>query len=355
MEAKVTPEVTVMMPVHNARPYVQTAVESILGQTFSNFRLLVVDDGSDDGSGEILDELARADARVQLIRRERRGQVETRNELLARATTELLACADADDISLPNRLADQVQRMKKDPDLHAIGCQLHVVDHTGLILRDLRRPVGAEVVRAAFKRGTAVSQPSAMIRRSALLAIGGYRSCYEHAEDYDMFIRVAENGKIDNGEFFGIYYRVHDDSVSHRHAIRQMASADLARATHALRIAGRPDPTHGLRSALPYEDPIMKALVPSAAIYAALEQLRDEPSADPLRKLLGARIDRRQSRCVQRALVDVLLRRDLDALSLLALIRAVSMGPGRFMRCVGTAVRKPRRLSVANSETPAPA
>jgi len=336
----VTPEVTVMMPVYNGRAYLRAAVASILSQTFSNLKLLIIDDGSDDGSGELLQELAGTDARIELIRRGRKGQVETRNELLRRTQTDFVACADADDISLPTRLADQLSLMKQDRDLIALGCQLRVIDRDGRFIRELRRPTGPENVRTALLRGTAISQPSCVLRRSAILAIDGYRGCYEHAEDYDMFLRASEIGKVDNAECFGICYRVHDESVSHRHAIRQMASADLARATHLLRTAGEKDPTADLEDAPAFDHPVMRALVPSASLYAALELLQARPEEQPLLELVSATINRRQSRHVQRALIDCVRRREFDALSARALVRALTLGPGRFVRCYRKALRQ---------------
>ena len=331
-----TPEVTVMMPVYNARPYVRAAVASVLSQTFANLKLLIVDDGSDDGCAELLQELASTDARIELIRRGRMGQVETRNELLQRAQTELVACADADDISLPTRLADQLAVMKRDSDLVVLGTQLRIMDVNGHVRGHMPRQTGAHNVRKALLRGAAISQPSSMLRRTAIIAAGGYRKCYEHAEDYDMLLRAAEMGKVDNAEGVGIHYRVHQQSVSHRHAIRQMASADLARATHALRIAGEGDPTSDLQDVPAYDHPVMKALVPSAALYALLETVRSRPEEVPLQELLSTAINRRQQRHVQRALIDAVRQREFDALSARALLRAVALGPGRFIRSYRT-------------------
>ena len=330
------PEVTVMMPVHNARPYLRAAVASILSQTLGNLKLLVIDDGSDDGSAALLQELASTDDRIELIRRGRMGQVETRNELLHRAQTDLVACADADDISLPTRLADQLVRMKGDNDLVVLGTQLRIIDRSGHVRGHMSRPTGAQNVRNALFRGAAISQPSTMLRRTAIIAAGGYRKCYEHAEDYDMLLRAVEVGKVDNTEEVGIDYRVHEQSVSHRHAIRQMASVDLARATHALRLAGKADPTVGLLDAPAYDHPVMKALVPSAALYAVLETVRTRPGEAPLQELLSTAINRRQQRHVQRALIDAVRHREFDTLSARALLRAVALGPGRFIRSYRT-------------------
>lgn len=326
------PTLTVMMPVYNAAPYLEAAVESILAQTLSNIRVLIIDDGSDDGSGEILDRLARTDARIELVRRGRRGQIATRNELLLRAGTDIVACADADDVSRPDRLARQLAIFERDPALVVLGCQMCVIDAGGRPFAELRKPVGAALVRTALKRGTAIAQPSCMMRRKAVLAMGGYRGAYEHAEDYDFFLRASEFGKVDNADFIGVNYRAHAGSVSHRHAIRQLASADLARSTHLLRTAGEADPTTELANAPAFDHPVMKALVASTALYRALAAIDARAGTGPLRVLLAAHINRKQSRHVQRAIMEAVRQRRFDALSARALVRAATLGPGRLVR-----------------------
>jgi len=321
-----------MMPVYNGRRYLRAAVESILTQTLADLRLLIIDDGSDDGSGELLAELARKDHRIELIRRGRKGQIETRNELLCRAQTDIVACADADDVSLPDRLARQYAMMASDPDLIVLGCQMQVIDDAGSAVGEQRKPVGANAVRTALLHGTAVSQPSCMMRRRAILQIGGYRRAYEHAEDYDMLLRACESGKVDNADFIGIRYRRHGESVSHRHCVRQLASADLARATHLLRVAGVKDPTSQIEDALAFEHPLMEELVPAAALYGALDVTQKHPANAPLRTLIAAPVARRQQRLVQRAIVEAVHHRPFDALSARALLRAATLGPGRLAR-----------------------
>lgn len=326
------PALTVMMPVYNARPYVEAAVRSILSQTLKNFRLLIIDDGSSDGSAEILTRLSCLDDRIDLIVRGRRGQIATRNELLERATTDIVACADADDISLPDRLERQLAIFARDPQLLVLGSHLLMIDEMGNPKRELRKPHGADEVALALERGTSVSQPSCLLRRRAILACGGYRAAYEHAEDYDCFLRASEHGKVDNADFVGIQYRVHGDSVSHRHAIRQLASADLVRATHKLRLAGQADPTEGLEHALAFDDPLMQRLVPAASLYRALTTVGTRQGSGPLRVILASPVSRRQQRHVQRALVGELDRRRFDTASIRILYRAAAMGPGRMVR-----------------------
>ena len=326
------PKLTVMMPVYNGGPYLEDAVRSVLGQTLQQLKLLVINDGSDDGSGALLERLALEDARIELVQRGRRGQIATRNELLERATTDIVACADADDISLPDRLERQLRMFEDDPQLMVLGCQMNIVDAAGLVVGTLRRPCGAASVAQALQRGTAIAQPSSLMRRKAILAIGGYREAYLHAEDYDCFLRASEAGKVDNADFIGVHYRVHAQSVSHQNAVRQMASADLAHATHRLRRSGKPDPTASLGGAPGFDNPVMKALVPAAPIYRVLSRPTGSFTSAGLRVLVAAPVGNRQARHVQLALLSELGLRPFDGLSARMLYRAVALGPGRAMR-----------------------
>src|SRR5436305_11764547 len=104
-----SPAVSVLMPVYNAQRYIAAAVQSILDQTFTDFELIVVDDGSTDRSGDILRGFAARDPRVKLISRPNTGYVVALNEALATATGEFIARMDADDFSLPKRFERQVE------------------------------------------------------------------------------------------------------------------------------------------------------------------------------------------------------------------------------------------------------
>src|SRR5262249_31043112 len=123
------------MPVYNARPYLAAAVESILAQTFHDFELLMLDDGSTDGSRAILERYAARDARLRLWSRRNTGYVIALNELLSRARGELLARMDADDVALPQRFAQQVAYLRSHPDVVCAGTAVHLIDAAGRFLR----------------------------------------------------------------------------------------------------------------------------------------------------------------------------------------------------------------------------
>jgi hypothetical protein len=246
---------------------------------------------------------------------------------------------DADDICVPDRFAQQLHAMSHDSRLWVLGTAIVSVDGSGRHRKRWRVTTGRDAVAAELERGCCIGHPSSMMRRQNILAIGAYRPVYEAAEDYDLFLRASEHGKVDNLEAVGVLYRQHAESVSQRQAVRQAISADLARATHRLRVAGRPDPTADLAAPLDLEAPIVMALLsPAQMEFHRAMAATTNPSAEAedidraLRYFLSAPVGKKQALATQRAIVRLLARRNFDRASLAAVIRAASLGPGRLVR-----------------------
>lgn len=234
------PSVSVILPVYNAAPYVKEAVQSILSQDHENFECIIIDDGSTDASGDILRELAGKDTRIRLIQRENRGLIATLNEGLSLARAPFIARMDADDVSLPNRLTLQVERMMQEPDLAVLGGGIRYMDAAGRVGRAVAYPVGSKV-DAALLWGAPVAHPATMLRAEAAKSVGGYPAAFPHAEDYAFWLRLREQGRIDNLSQTILHYRVHGQSMSHVHASVQRTSTLRAQ---ALWLAGvQPSPS----------------------------------------------------------------------------------------------------------------
>ena len=203
------------MPVYNAVQYVSEAIESILSQTFEDFEFVIVDDGSTDGSSEILNNFAKRDSRIRLISRENKGLVASLNEGIAAARGEFIARMDADDISLSDRFEKQLELFWLDNDLAAVGCQRTLIDSDGDSLNLPRLlPTNHENIDADNLNGVvSVVHPSTMIRKSALQAVGGYRS-WSIGEDLDLWLRLAESQKLANLSDVLLKYRVTPSSYT---------------------------------------------------------------------------------------------------------------------------------------------
>jgi GT2 family glycosyltransferase len=330
---------SVMMPVYNGAAYLREAIDSVLAQTVQDFELLIMDDGSTDDTPAILEHYAGQDQRVRLFLRPHQGLIASCNELLRLATTEIVAVAHADDICLPDRLERQLAVMSEDSSLWILGTTAILIDKRGRQRRRWRVPTGSVAVNSELERRCCMVHSSCMMRAGNILAIGGYRPAYECAEDYDLFLRASEHGKVDNLAMVGVLYRQHESNVSHRGNLRQAVSTDLARATHFMRLAGRPDPTEGLTSAPALEDPILSELIPPPQVELhRATALALDPGADAgalaqaTDVFLRARIGRKRARASQQAILHLIRRRPFDRVSLELAARAAALGPGRLVR-----------------------
>ena len=224
------PRVSVAMAVHDGERYLAQAVESILGQSYRDFEFLALDDGSSDASREILEHYAKHDDRVRVFARRQRGLIASLNELLAQARGEYLARMDADDISLPARFARQVEFLDRHRECVLVGTRVLLVDPEGDPIRPFAELCSHEEIDREHLtgRGGAICHPSTLMRTEVLRRIGGYDPEKPHAEDLDLFLRMAEAGRVENLPEILLCYRMHPGSVGHRHRETQRASTAAA-------------------------------------------------------------------------------------------------------------------------------
>ncbi|HEX9953716.1 MAG TPA: glycosyltransferase family A protein [Allosphingosinicella sp.] len=186
------PAVSVILPVHNGIPYVEESARSILAQSFTNLELVIGDDGSSDGTSEVVRRIAAEDERVRILRRDSpSGLAASANWVVSETRAPLVAVAHADDRAYPDRLSRQVAVLSADPTIHLVGTLWDGVDEEGRKVRpgDFWRLLR----RSPF---APFSHSSIMFRRSAFDHVGGYRSEAEYWEDLDLYFRVAEHGRI---------------------------------------------------------------------------------------------------------------------------------------------------------------
>src|SRR6056297_814950 len=178
------PRISVILPVYNAEPYLADAIESVLGQTYTNFELLIHDDGSTDGSIDILRDFAQQDSRIIMSSGVNQGVFATRNELQNKARGEFLAVMDADDICLPDRFEKQIPYLDAHPNCIALGARELTIDHKGRRIVALTLPLKHEEIDALNLRGlTSIRHPTVMMRREIVLQAGGYNEDYMAAGD----------------------------------------------------------------------------------------------------------------------------------------------------------------------------
>jgi glycosyltransferase involved in cell wall biosynthesis len=210
------PRVSVIIPAWNAQRYLAEAVESILAQTFEDFECIVVDDGSLDRTAHVIADFARRDGRVRCVQIPHGGIVEALNAGLHAARGELIARMDADDICLPERFAKQIDFLDLHPQCVAVGSKVTLVDPYGSPLWDIEVKTEHEQIESELLGGNgwALFHPTAIIRKSAMSQIGGYRAEYQWSEDIDIFLRLAEVGRLANIPEALLRYRQHFSSVN---------------------------------------------------------------------------------------------------------------------------------------------
>jgi len=208
------PKVSVLMPVYNGERYVREALESILAQTFTDYEFIIVDDGSTDGTPFILAEYARQDPRIVLLTNgANRGLVATLNRGLEAARGQYIARMDADDVSLPERLARQVAYLDQHPEVGVLGTNVAYIDSEGRFLNGGRpkdpQPLSPTLLQWLLLWRCAIYHPTVMLRRSILAETGlAYDPAFRHAEDRDLWTRLAPYTLIASLPEVLVYYRV---------------------------------------------------------------------------------------------------------------------------------------------------
>ncbi len=211
----VSPPLTVLLSVHNGRRYLREAVQSILDQSFGDFEFLIINDGSTDDSLEILNEFAQKDSRIRIISRANRGLTVTLNEGITLARGEFIARMDADDIALPDRLEKQLAYLQNNPECVLVGSRVLLVDPEGLPIREIcDQQTHEDIDYALMTHGWPLVHPAVTLRTSAVRAINGYSEKYRTNQDHDLFLRLAEYGRVANLPDTLLKYRQHEKSIS---------------------------------------------------------------------------------------------------------------------------------------------
>lgn len=191
------PAVSVILPVYNAAGTVEQSVRSILGQTFRDFELIIIDDGSTDRSADVINAID--DGRIIFLRQRNIGLAATLNKAISLARAPLIARQDNDDISYPSRLQKQVDYLKEHPEVVVVGTAARIVDanlaETGRWHRHACQP---DELKYNLLFENPFVHSTVMFRKSAWAAAAGYSTSKDIFEDYDLWSRMSGAGKLAN-------------------------------------------------------------------------------------------------------------------------------------------------------------
>lgn len=226
------PPITVLMPVFNGEKYLGQAVESILDQTFSGFELLIIDDCSSDRSFDMI--RSYRDSRIRLVQNNSNmGLIGTLNKGIELAAGSFIARMDQDDISMPERLGKQIAFMETHTEVAVCGCWAIEIDENGNRLGKRETPVGRRMAKD-YWRPSPIIHPSAFMR-TAIARRYTYDKDFIDAEDYELWLRIARDHRIDNIPEYLLYYRMNSSSITNVHRQRQLQSTYAAFRKHVAR------------------------------------------------------------------------------------------------------------------------
>lgn len=228
-------KLSVLMPVYNAEIYLAEAIKSVLTQTYHDFEVVIVDDGSTDSSPDILERFSKSDPRIHVIRQKNKGIVAALNKGLQQCHGAYIARMDADDICFPSRFEEQITYLDNHPDCVMVGGEAQIINGDGVIISSETGEVGRRHAFTNMRRFPPKVvdsiHPLIMMRSKALRAIDGYRGNFPHAEDYDLFIRLSSQGTLTNPDILMLKYRVHETSLSQKNMREQEYSAAMSEIT----------------------------------------------------------------------------------------------------------------------------
>lgn len=184
--------ISIIMSVYNGAAYLADAIDSVCRQTFTDWKLFLIDDGSTDSSPDIADQYAEKDKRIVVFHKENTGLTKALNYGIALADGKYIARLDADDLWNENKLQYQIDFMEKNPNVYICGTAYVEIDEKGEFIRGQRVPLvcEAEEIKKILYKFNPFFHSSVLIRREALCEMDGYNEDFKYAQDYELWVRI---------------------------------------------------------------------------------------------------------------------------------------------------------------------
>ena len=222
-----TPTITVVMPAYNAATYLDEAVTCILNQTFRDFEFIIINDGSTDNTGSILDRYKKLDSRIRVYHQENQGMIAALNRGCQLARGKYIARMDADDVSVANRLERQLSYIEAHPDIGILGSWISI-EKNSRIVDQWCPPTNSKRLKWELFFGVCVAHPSVLMRREVIERLNFYRPDASHGEDGDLWFRASAITEFGNVPEVLLKYRVWPKSTSQVHSqLRSQAHITL--------------------------------------------------------------------------------------------------------------------------------
>lgn len=212
------PLVSVIMSVYNGEKYLVQAIDSILNQTYQNFEFIIIEDCSTDNSLDILEEYAKKDSRIKIIKKEKnigiKGFIENLNLGISIAKGKYIARMDQDDVSLPERFQKQVIFLENNPKISMVGTQIDFINEKNEIIGEKIGALEHEEIVNKMTSQIQLFHPVIMFRKDQNIQ---YREKFLYCEDYDLYLNLITQGKkLANINEKLLHYRILDSSISRK-------------------------------------------------------------------------------------------------------------------------------------------
>jgi len=220
------PKISVIMSVFNGEKYLKESIESVLNQTFRDFEFIIIDDGSDDETPEILKKYTKKDKRIKVIANsENIGLTKSLNKAVRASRGKYIARIDADDIVLPERFDRQVKFMDSNLEVGIVGSSYYLISEEGEIIDKKIPPLRDKELRRVIIRHNVFCHSSIMVRKEALERAGFYDENWRSAQDYELYFRIAKYFKLANLKESLVCWRVNKNSAFPRRDREQSKNA----------------------------------------------------------------------------------------------------------------------------------
>lgn len=216
-------QLTVVMPAYNASRYISTTIYAIVNQTFTDWKLIVINDSSTDNTQEIVEEWCRKDKRIQLVNNWENIKVaRSMNKGIALVESPYFTRIDSDDVPLPTHFETLIGYLEAHPDISICGSQVITIDAQGAFRRKWNYETDSEWIKMSAIFACPFLQSSVIMKTEVINDIGGYKIDKELVEDYELWIRALQKYKAANISAYTIQYRIHASNMSESNKNRIM-------------------------------------------------------------------------------------------------------------------------------------
>lgn len=227
----ITPIISVIMPVFNGEKFLKSSIKSILDQTYKNFELIIINDGSKDSSLDIIKNFK--DKRVKVINNVHNlGITKSLNKGIRISKGEFIARCDADDINFPNRFNTQLKFLRYNRQFAIVGSNATLIDEDGKSITNTEISDTSKILKRSMFIKNNVIHSSVMFRKEVLEDVGLYDEFFVAAEDYELWLRILSKRKIHNLKNVLIQRRIHNQAVTKKYHFKYEFYAILARLRH---------------------------------------------------------------------------------------------------------------------------